>query len=1642
MIAEVARKDPEAGAENLQTLQWAGYTIGLMFGDFTGPLIYDGECITRFFVSPVHWPGFCRFVVAALAAEDPWPAVCSPALCSAKKCIALSSIIYLLLAFTPLVVPDGSASPGSPIFKLQKMVGSASPASPRAGERSTGINDGFLELFKKLWNVIDPKGPTEGALLLPVAYIFLCISCVPDYYGGATFYFYTAPETQSAYGCVDNTAALQCTTVMQTPGSCADMISIGSGSDSGSARGTGALANFYLPDPDPAALSFAPTVLEWSFALPDAQADPTCLSCPDLLASSCAAVAGCALQPGQVGSAGCSPPPPPGPTRPTEPPPPRGPTDPPARPPTTPVRTPPPTPTPPATTPVRTPPTPPTPTPTPTPTPPTPPVRPPRGPTPTPPTGPPTRPPRGAVNCAGDWGAYNDCSEPCGGGTQQRSYTVATPAANGGTACPADSPQSMGCNEQACPRTPPVRPTPPPPAPPPPTGPVRPPRPVTPTTPPTTPPTPPIAYACRCSGAAGDTCTTQDASYCTRWAVDAGTTGDQCGPSPLRGEQTGCTVQLDGGPPVQPPPPPRPPPPPAGGTGRRALRRGEATPVGAPCQPICSAADRQLAECITPAEAEAAALAGLFALPAVVSDPGVPSAVNPVAVSNVATKFAAPPDLLLRPGKPEAEEAEATIGSCGAVDSSGYGYGYGGDAGGLCGEDWDIGRVFAVLSEESGSCTVAVCNRTETKVCTTMEGGLAFDFDYWATLQLLGSVGALVGIALYGISFASRPLRQVFVIAHLLLAAVSVLDTILALRINRSVGLPDELFAGADQFCYWLTLQLKVLPIYALATRVCPPGLEASMIALVMTMKDFGQTIATYYGALLTWSFSVEANDCGMTPFDNVWILYLFRLFCRLIPVAAVGIIPTEAAIAAAMEKIAPPPPDAVPMTLNTSHGIARPGRVLPGVVPMTGEPSRPPPLLPAVFKKKRVEGAEAVETVENPLAPGTSPSPFGEAAMNPSEYIAQQREVKKLAAKMVNKMAKKAEAAFEQRDFAKAAQLLQKAKDSLPPNVRDAEVEEALAYATQLAELQSSHESQKAAEYAFEGHRFETAVELFRQANAARPDDMELAEALGYAERLLATAFPAAVTLTTNPLAFEGLREVIDQVAADQAGLSPVGKVAQQAFQARQFDSAVDALAAAALEAPADAEVADALTYARAVARRRRARQLQAEAERAFGARRFVEAVALFAEAAAAVPEDSELAEALAFAKSVTDSKPKSASVGFAEDTSADPPKQRLVRQQTGIPEPPAAAEISFAADTNMAPASNPLVRTLTSPGGGPAATSVGFAEDTNAEAPKQRLARQQTGVPQFVEDDAGSDDDDDAADENVAAAPASAAARLLAASLSAAVEDDEDLDDVNMMVAAPAPMSTAARLLSAAVEDDDDLDDAFDPSATTPAVPAAVPVQASGQQQVEKLMPLVKAGDALVADGKVAEGVAKYQQALDGFQAAGMKRPKLKEKLDAATAQLATQATATGNATPMLLPEEPAEQAAAGNAKPTLLAPPAKESVAAKLMRMAAEKDGAGAAKPREPKDFMAEAMAAKGAAGKLAAKGAARKDFMAEAMAAKGGGVAAKATGLAGGQTADQKKAEFDRRKAEFQARKAKKKAAEAALKAAGDLVEDEV
>ena len=58
-----------------------------------------------------------------------------------------------------------------------------------------------------------------------------------------------------------------------------------------------------------------------------------------------------------------------------------------------------------------------------------------------------------ATDCKqSSWGEWSKCSKPCGGGVQERTRTIVTPASNGGKACSGpNKDKEKACSIEACP---------------------------------------------------------------------------------------------------------------------------------------------------------------------------------------------------------------------------------------------------------------------------------------------------------------------------------------------------------------------------------------------------------------------------------------------------------------------------------------------------------------------------------------------------------------------------------------------------------------------------------------------------------------------------------------------------------------------------------------------------------------------------------------------------------------------------------------------------------------------------------------------------------------------------------------------------------------------------------------------------------------------------------------------------------------------------------------------------------------------------------------------------------------------------------------------------------------------------------------
>lgn len=102
---------------------------------------------------------------------------------------------------------------------------------------------------------------------------------------------------------------------------------------------------------------------------------------------------------------------------------------------------------------------------------------------------------------------------------------------------------------------------------------------------------------------------------------------------------------------------------------------------------------------------------------------------------------------------------------------------------------------------------------------------------------------------------------------------------LLVYHINRQLGIPDELFTFGDDVVLAVLGQLAFMPTLVLAARLCPPGVEGTLFALLMSIFNGGAIVGSELGALLTRTMEVTEVD-----FHNLGMLIAACNLSSLLP--------------------------------------------------------------------------------------------------------------------------------------------------------------------------------------------------------------------------------------------------------------------------------------------------------------------------------------------------------------------------------------------------------------------------------------------------------------------------------------------------------------------------------------------------------------------------------------------------------------------------------------------------------------------------------------------------------------------------------------------------------------------------------------
>jgi len=161
-------------------------------------------------------------------------------------------------------------------------------------------------------------------------------------------------------------------------------------------------------------------------------------------------------------------------------------------------------------------------------------------------------------------------------------------------------------------------------------------------------------------------------------------------------------------------------------------------------------------------------------------------------------------------------------------------------------------------------------------------------------VTVMGVSGCLVGIAgtlLYDAIAAHWPYRRVFLVTNLACVVFALTNVAFFARLNVALGLPDWLFVlGADAL-QTLAGVWSAIPATTIMLGLCPPGLEATMYALLAGSANLGAALAQYQGVFLLEALGVRPSGAPgeSAAFANLWIA---ALVAALLPLAPLALIP------------------------------------------------------------------------------------------------------------------------------------------------------------------------------------------------------------------------------------------------------------------------------------------------------------------------------------------------------------------------------------------------------------------------------------------------------------------------------------------------------------------------------------------------------------------------------------------------------------------------------------------------------------------------------------------------------------------------------------------------------------------------------
>lgn len=166
---------------------------------------------------------------------------------------------------------------------------------------------------------------------------------------------------------------------------------------------------------------------------------------------------------------------------------------------------------------------------------------------------------------------------------------------------------------------------------------------------------------------------------------------------------------------------------------------------------------------------------------------------------------------------------------------------------------------------------------------------LHFEPEFLGRVRLVTSIASLVGIWIFQRFLKKVPFRVIFGWSTVISAVLGMSMLLLVTHTNRSLGIDDHWFSLGDSLILTVMGQIAYMPVLILAARLCPPGIEATLFALLMSISNTAGLVSHELGAALTHLLGVTE-----TNFDNLWLLVVISNVSTLLPLPFLNWLPGD----------------------------------------------------------------------------------------------------------------------------------------------------------------------------------------------------------------------------------------------------------------------------------------------------------------------------------------------------------------------------------------------------------------------------------------------------------------------------------------------------------------------------------------------------------------------------------------------------------------------------------------------------------------------------------------------------------------------------------------------------------------------------